>query len=120
MITLLLPFRVYCQENTNLLGNVKDKSNKENLFMAVVGFKEINKWTTCDENGNFEINKIPKGEYTLVVSSLGYKTYQIKISIPFRKENLQHSAMTSTSIRVTIQRTPPFPKVAFGARSGKS
>lgn len=89
LITLLLPFRVYCQENTNLMGNVKDKNNKENLFMAVVGFKEINKWTTCDENGNFEINKIPKGEYTLVVSSLGYKTYQIKISIPFRKENLQ-------------------------------
>lgn len=89
LITLLFSSLVYSQENSSFSGNVKDKENIENIFMAVVGFKEIGIWTTCDDKGNFKITNIPNGEYTLVVSSLGYKTYRKRIIIPFKQNRIQ-------------------------------
>jgi outer membrane receptor for ferrienterochelin and colicins len=37
--------------------------------------------TSSDENGFYELNKIPKDSYTIIISSIGYKTKSIKITI---------------------------------------
>jgi len=67
------------QTTYNISGLVKSKN--ESIGMAIVGFAEINKWTTTNDEGEFIINNVPAGEYTLQVSFLSYKEYSEKINI---------------------------------------
>tara|TARA_B110000046_G_scaffold52784_1_gene59126 strand:- start:22645 stop:24990 length:2346 start_codon:yes stop_codon:yes gene_type:complete len=55
-----------------LKGKVVDENN-ESLSGATILVKETNKGTATDFDGKFNVN-LPKGEYTIQVSFIGYKT----------------------------------------------
>lgn len=68
-----------CAQNKyTISGYVKDKTNGENSIGATVYIKEILKGTTTNNSGYYSMT-IEQGEYTLVISYIGYKTIEKKI-----------------------------------------
>ena len=67
----------YGQTNT-ISGKIKSGSGV--LPYANIYLKKTKIGTTSNENGFYELRNIPKGNYTLIVSSIGYQTKTIKIS----------------------------------------
>ena len=55
--------------------------NGDEIPYANVYLKKTKIGTSSDENGFYELNKIPKDSYTLIISNIGYKTKSIKLTI---------------------------------------
>jgi outer membrane receptor for ferrienterochelin and colicins len=55
--------------------------NGDEIPYANVYLKKTKIGTSSNNNGFYELNKIPKDRYTLIISSIGYKTKSIKIHI---------------------------------------
>lgn len=68
----LFVFQASAQKKYTVSGYVKEKSNGENSFGASVYIKEILKGTTTNAYGFYSIT-LEEGEYTLVVSYIGFK-----------------------------------------------
>ncbi|NKI26718.1 TonB-dependent receptor [Arenibacter sp. 6A1] len=81
LIALCLQFG-YAQEG-KINGKVFNEGHDAISYASVV-LESAAVGTAADENGNFTINHLKPGEYTLKVSSVGYQTYVENISI---KEN---------------------------------
>lgn len=64
-----------------LRGSVTDTDTGEPLVGATLYFSELELGAVADQDGNFEIENIPEGSYTLRITSVGYqsKTRQIEI-----------------------------------------
>lgn len=73
--------KVLAQNTFSLSGGVKEKKSEEPLEMVTVVLKEVNKWSTTNAKGEFQIHGIQSGIYTLYVSCLGYQTIEKKITI---------------------------------------
>ncbi|MEQ9266793.1 MAG: von Willebrand factor type A domain-containing protein [Balneolaceae bacterium] len=61
-------------------GQVLELDSKETVQAASVFIKELKIGTTTDANGEFSL-RVPKGEYTLQVMFIGYKTYSQNIKV---------------------------------------
>jgi TonB-dependent receptor len=84
------------KEKGNLTGTVIDNKGKPLSFATVV-IKEFNNLgTVTDNNGNFKMSQIPEGNYTLIVSFLGYETQNLEISI---------KAKQVTRVKITLSET---------------
>ena len=62
----------------SIQGIVQDEQSKEPLIGVAVSVKEKDVKTVTDIDGNFEINGLKNGTYTLIVSYIGYRTRQIE------------------------------------------
>ncbi|MEA3495452.1 MAG: TonB-dependent receptor [Bacteroidota bacterium] len=58
----------------SIKGRVTDKTNNEALSFANVYLPEQNKGTLTDENGEFALTNLPKGEFKIQFSYVGYKS----------------------------------------------
>ncbi len=65
-----------------LIGTVKEKNTNEPVVFANVYLPQLEKGTTTDENGSFEISNIPNGNYKIVISLIGYETSSQSINLP--------------------------------------
>ncbi|MBK0381470.1 TonB-dependent receptor [Pedobacter sp. SD-b] len=63
-----------------LSGKVTSSENNEPLMGAALNLRTIGS-TQSDNEGNYQIKKIKGGNYTLVISFVGYKTQEISLSI---------------------------------------
>jgi len=69
------------QQNLVLSGSVKDKQTGESLIKAVVRIQELpNAGIISNEYGFYSLS-LPKGNYTVVVSQVGYETLVQKIKL---------------------------------------
>lgn len=64
-----------------ITGRVINQADQEPLAFANVFLNNTQKGATTDENGNFEINDVAAGNYELLASYLGFKTYYQTIQI---------------------------------------
>lgn len=64
-----------------LSGTIFDKEAQETVPFAYIHLEELNRTTTSDIDGNFELKNIPEGNYTLSVHRIGYKTQKREINI---------------------------------------
>jgi hypothetical protein len=72
-LLLFLPFGLFAQnEKLTVSGYVKDNKNGEGLIGASVFVKELLTGTTTNTYGFYSLT-LPKGNYTLVISSVGYR-----------------------------------------------
>lgn len=78
---LLNLFTGYSQTVIDVKGKVICKKTGEPITFGAVNLKEIEQWTTTDENGFFEFHQIVPGTYTLEISCLGYKSHSAPILI---------------------------------------
>lgn len=85
-ILLVLLFSIYSntvfsQNLISIKGKVVDKKTGEPVIAAAVNLKEIERWTTTNENGQFEFKNISPKTYTLQVQYLCYEFYSSSIYI---------------------------------------
>jgi hypothetical protein len=64
---------LFSQENSTLSGTVYDNYNNETLIGVSIYFPELNAGTTTNEYGFYSIT-VPKGNYKVQISYLGYST----------------------------------------------
>ncbi len=74
----LFAFQASAQKKYTISGYVKDKATGENSVGASVYIKELLKGTTSNTYGFYSIT-IEEGEYTLVVSYIGFKEIEQKV-----------------------------------------
>lgn len=79
-ICLLLNTFLFAQEKHTISGTVKDAGNGETSFGASVYLEGTDIGTVTNEYGFFSITA-PNGEYTLVVSYLGYDKLTQQVSL---------------------------------------
>jgi vitamin B12 transporter len=71
---------------TIVAGIVKD--NKTPIGGATIAIKDSYDGSTTDSTGKFSFKTTEKGEQTLVVSAIGYKTFEQKINLNGTAQNL--------------------------------
>lgn len=71
-----------------LTGNVYDKKDHVPLAGANIYLPEIEKGTVTDARGNYTIGSLPKGEWLVTVSYIGYTTKISKVNIQANKQIL--------------------------------
>src|SRR5687768_9257299 len=76
---LSMQFAFAQQGNTSLEGQVKDERGNP-LPFASVSIEGTSKGTISDARGKFKLTNLLPGQYTLIISSIGYKAYQQKIT----------------------------------------
>ena len=67
--------------NGQIKGTVIDNTLNEPLIGVNVGLQGTSIGSPTDIDGKFLINRVPVGTYTLVASSIGYKTFQAEIQV---------------------------------------
>lgn len=71
---------VFAQSKFTVSGYVKDMANGESSVGTSVYIKELLKGTTTNNSGFYSIT-IDEGKYTLVISYIGYKSIEQKITL---------------------------------------
>ncbi len=79
--------------NTNLFGQAKitlngiviSQKEEKPIVFANILCKEVNRWTTSDENGLFKVDNLKKGKYRIQISYIGYKSLDTTIYISNNK-----------------------------------
>lgn len=67
--------------SASIVGSVVDERTREAIPYVQVIIKGTTLGTTTDANGNYRINHLPAGHYTLVASFMGYGTISENITI---------------------------------------
>jgi hypothetical protein len=84
---LILLFLFFCavtfaQDNGTIQGRITDaEMNDEPMLYAEVSLKDSAWSTRTNFHGNFEMTNVEAGNYTLVVSYLGYETLELPIEV---------------------------------------
>jgi hypothetical protein len=79
-LTLLFAFTAFAQEKFTLSGNVKDLSNGEDLIGLTISVKELPGTGTVSNVYGFYSLTLPKGEYTIMYTYVGYQTQEYKMN----------------------------------------
>lgn len=77
---LLLPSFVFSQEKVTISGIISDTNSNETLIGVSVYVAELNIGTYTNEYGFYSIT-LPKGNYTILTSYIGFETLSEKIEI---------------------------------------
>ncbi|MFV8225936.1 TonB-dependent receptor, partial [Christiangramia aquimixticola] len=72
----------------DLSGKITDVNTGESVFSASVYFPALEKGAVTGDNGEFLIKNLPKGTFKLVVSSIGYSSNTLEVTIPSDNLNL--------------------------------
>ena len=107
----------YGQEN-HLSGKIYDQENQILPYVNVY-FKNTQIGNISNDDGVYEIKNIPNGTYTLVLSSLGYKTKSIKITFSnhvkiqrnftLESDNSLDEVVVSGTLRPVTKSSSPVP-----------
>src|SRR5690606_28387846 len=84
LFTLLLFFitgSIHAQSKGLFRGNVYEKNSAQPIAFATVSIENTKYFTETDLNGFFAIGEIVPGNYTAVISYLGFADYIIDFSI---------------------------------------
>jgi hypothetical protein len=73
-------FAILPADRISVSGNIKDEANGEALIGVTVSIKELKRGTVTNNYGFYSVS-VPKGEYTLEVTYVGYQTISKKISL---------------------------------------
>jgi hypothetical protein len=76
------------QTRPSMQGKVVCRSTGEPVMMATVVLKELNIWATTTDDGNFVLKNVPSGNYTLVVSCLGFVQHEEQVTFPLSEDRV--------------------------------
>lgn len=79
LLTLVLQI-IYSQEQFSISGTVTD-ADGDPLLGVNVYISDLAKGAVTDENGHYFFKSIPKGEYTIVASTIGFVKQRKKIGL---------------------------------------
>ena len=112
IVTILILFLTasisYAQDN-NVKGFVYEKSTGEPMMFCNVYLKGTTYGGSTDLNGFFNITRIPDGDYTILVTNLGYDTIAEKVSLKNneilnKKYYLEESNVLLAAVNITADK----------------
>lgn len=131
LLSLLLccvQINAYSQNKTtgrfSIEGSIVVFASKAPVEFATVTIKDFNLWSITDSKGRFKIVNIPKGDYMMVVSCLGFKQLEIPLSVDknltaleyqMREENLklEEVVVTAKEIKSNINTSTKIDRTAI-------
>ena len=66
----------------HITGHIIDTHTKQPLEAVNIYFPQLEKGTSSDAQGVFELNNIPSGTHKIIVSFIGYETQSLNIKFP--------------------------------------
>ena len=98
LLLLITSAIVLAQESGSIAGNLADKDyNDEPLPFANVFIKGTEKGVTSDFDGNYIIENLAPGTYTVQFSYVGYKTEELEIVVEANKVTTQNVTMGASA-----------------------
>ncbi|HSH52888.1 MAG TPA: carboxypeptidase-like regulatory domain-containing protein, partial [Bacteroidales bacterium] len=92
-----------------LKGVVSDSETSKPLVGANIVIKELNRGTSTNQQGQFQFEKLNKGDYTLRVSYVGYHDQKFKINLTdeetFVEINMVSISIEMEKVMITATRT---------------
>jgi TonB-dependent starch-binding outer membrane protein SusC len=83
----------------SIFGTVKDATTKEALIGANVFIQSLKKGTAVDASGNYSLNNLPDGSYTVEISLLGYTKQEVQANIlNGAKTNMDFTLATNSKL----------------------
>lgn len=86
LLGFLMLFGVVNAQNSNVTIKVFSEHEKEPLLGANVLLEDLEKGAITNMDGIATINDIPNGTHNLMISYIGFKTIETKITVPSSKE----------------------------------
>ncbi|MBR4146553.1 MAG: TonB-dependent receptor [Bacteroidales bacterium] len=98
----------FAQDN-DIKGFVYEESTGEPVMFSNVFLKGTTLGCSTNENGYFNITRIPDGSYTLCITCVGYDTLTDRISLAHgqtinRKYTLKETSMTLETVSITAEK----------------
>ena len=87
-IILIISVQLGFGQQSNLDGEILDKSNKSPLLFANIILEGTTFGAASDSEGKFSIQNIDVGTYTLIATYMGYSTFKTTIEIPYKESYL--------------------------------
>lgn len=87
-IYLTLGFSFYLFSQGTIAGNIKDDSGNP-MEGVSISLENASFGVASNSKGDFLIDKIPFGDYTIVISAIGYTTYKEKLRLTEKPINLR-------------------------------
>jgi hypothetical protein len=84
-VLLLLPIFCFSQQRYTISGTISEAASNETLIGVTVAIPELRTGTTTNEYGFYSIS-LPKGDYDIVVSYLGFKEISQTVSLNANKK----------------------------------
>lgn len=84
-VLLLLPFISFSQQLFTISGTITEAASNETLIGVTVAIPELRTGTTTNEYGFYSIS-LPKGNYDIVVSYLGFKDISQTVALNTNKK----------------------------------
>jgi outer membrane receptor for ferrienterochelin and colicins len=81
LVCLFFVFALSANTDANINGHTVEKKSKEHISYITVALKGTTIGTASDATGHFFLRNLPLGEHTIVVSGVGYKPSEQKISL---------------------------------------
>lgn len=112
IITLILfvfNIELFAQNDNNVKGFVYETATGEPMMFCNVYLKGTTIGSSTDINGFFNITKIPDGDYTIVITNLGYDTISENISLHKnevlnKKYFMQESSVLLQAVNITADK----------------
>lgn len=103
------------EEKFTLSGSIKDQTNGEEIIGAIIQVKDQRLGTVTNEYGFYSLT-LPKGSYTMVFSSFGFRTQEMTVELTENRTvnlsltpdnvELQEVEITTDKSNQTIQEKP--------------
>lgn len=104
-ILFLASFSSFSQK-TVLRGNVIDNEDGNSVIAASVSLVGTNKIDLTDNNGYFNLNDVPSGNHTIMVTYIGYDTLFVDVNIlpgtiNYKKMSIVQSTQVLKEVQIT-------------------
>ena len=73
--------------DSNIFGHILDAATGEHIPYATVAVKGTTIGCAADATGHYNLNNLPVGEHTMVVSAIGYQTIEQHYTAELRRSN---------------------------------
>ena len=98
ILSIIFSAHISYGQNNSLRGTVKDEIGP--IPFATVAIKNRDFIVVTDQDGNFIINDVPIGNYTVEVSSMGYKTHNENIKIEKTKKDVNLNILMEEDLQM--------------------
>ncbi len=80
LLILIFQFNQLTAQDFTISGNLRDASNGEDMIGATVSVKETTIGSVANIYGFYSLT-LPKGDYTLLINFIGYKSQEVTIAL---------------------------------------
>jgi CarboxypepD_reg-like domain/TonB-dependent Receptor Plug Domain len=100
LILLLFPLALLAQQKGTVRGFIYDKQNGEPVLFTPVFLKGTQLGALTDVNGFYSISDVPVGNYDLMVSTIGFDTLVVPITILANQVISKQLYVTKTTVNL--------------------